>query len=224
MAQQKPSEPSRPADISLVQELPKQERTEHGQVIVAAGAVRPGTSKAPLPRAPFANDFVKLQEEYLEANGWELTGRNELGIGVWRDPLCAGSHRGVRQQIHVNDPKCPDGLLPQKDGPAQPLMQVVCPPTRWDATTEQAVTIQRRRDELGKPDGAVTPLERIDRQGKRIADLIGADARVAGELESLLKRAIPERPENLRTELTLLRRAIATAAQRLRPPVTEEAA
>lgn len=171
---------------------------------------------APPTRAPYANEFVVLQETYLEANGWELIGRNDLGIGVWRDPVSAGDNRGIRTEMYVDDPNCPDGKLPQKEGPPVTLFQVVCPPVRWDLTTEQAVACQRSRDEAGKRDGDVTPLERIDRLSRQISAMQGAEAKVATDLELLLKRSVPDRIEAARGELTLLRRAIQLAAQRLK--------
>jgi hypothetical protein len=195
---------------SLVLEPPKIPRNEIGQAIVDAGATRGKVEvkTAPPPRSPATDAHTKIVEEYLTGNGWEMVARDDYGRGVWRDPLTAGGDRGVRTKV---------GTLPKRDGGgSEDLFQVVCPPTRWDRSTEEAVSMQRSRDEAVKPTDELTPLERTDRQGEEIKRLLGAQIRAADLLDQLLKRQIPQQPQNLTAELVLVRSNIQAIARRLR--------
>lgn len=166
----------------------------------------PPTTFDPIPAA--SAEWVGQVEEYLTGNGWELVGKNHLGLGVWRDPCSAGDHRGVR--THVAD-------LPKAGakGSFEPLFQMVVPIARWDRTTDEAIAIQRGRDE-GRQQEDATPLEIIDQQGKRISQVTLSNHRIAATLEASLKRPIPEKAENLRAELTRLRREVQVLAQQLK--------
>lgn len=154
-------------------------------------------------------EFRSQADDYLEASGWEKIGTSPMGTGVWRDPLGAGDGRGVRTQV---------GELPKKDSPGytDPLFQVVCPPCRWDRTTEDATAVQSIRDESAKPEDDASPLERIDRLSAQTTAMLGGNAKVAQELESLLRRPIPEKQQNLQAEVVILRRAMAAAAAKLK--------
>lgn len=185
-------------------------RNELGQVIVSAEPRKPvnlvTTAFDPTPTTP--PEWLSQVEEYLTGNGWELVGKNNLGISIWRDPHGAGSHRGVR--THVAD-------LPKAGakGSFEPLFQMVVPIARWDRTTDEAIAIQRGRDENKQSEDS-TPLERIDQQSKRLGEVTATNLRIAATMEASLKRPIPEKAENLRAELTRLRREVQVLAQQLK--------
>ena len=185
---------------------PKVVKNELGQTIVEAGVTRNQKYEvrtAPPPLSPAQDAWQKQVAEYLQENGWE-----QESPGMWRDPMTAGGNRGVRS--HVDD-------LPKRNTTAtDPLFQTVCPPARWDRNTEEAITIQRQRDESAKPDGQLSPLERIDRMSDELKQLLAIQVRVAEDLERLLKRQVPETIQNLRPEVVLVRRAMMACAQRLR--------
>lgn len=185
------------------------------QLVLPAETKRNRVISAPLPKSPANDAWTEQAEKYLTSNGWETTGRNEYGVARWRDPLTAGGPRGVLTQI---------GVLPQREGPDKPLMQLVVPPARWDRNTEDAVGIQRKRDEHADPDAAErTPLGRVDHLGQLVSRMLGHEVRVAEDLLALLKRGVPEKAENLKVELLALRRAILANANALKTGVDKAA-
>lgn len=208
--EKKPQPPQQSAQQPLVTDGPQLERSEQGQVIVQAGAVRPGTNPltgapgGPQGPPPIESRWFAQASQYLTDNGWERLGQGETAYAVWQDPLGAGGSRSALMQV---------GELPKKGGGSEPLFQTVCPPARWDLPTEAAIATQRSRD-MALTDEP-SPLERISRQAKQIGALEDAQLALAGSLESMLKRAIPEKPENMRAEIILFRRAVQAAVERL---------
>jgi hypothetical protein len=216
------------AQPQQVGEVPKVDRAPTQvegltQVLVPANMLQRGQpGPTPLPIAPANAEYVAAQFEYLEDNGWENMGCNELGLARWRDPVASDDTRGVRQQVRVAGTK--DGMLPKQGGGSEPLYQTVVPPVRFDLTTEQAVTIQRRRDVVGKSDGSLTPSERADRFAGRVGKILGDNALAAKELRSLIRGPVPEKPDNMKAELMRLRRGIQDAANKISPAAVEEPA
>ncbi len=188
---------------------PEPVKNELGQTVVPPGG-KPAarTSNAPVPQPP-QSEFQSRADEYLVGNGWEKIGTNPFGDGIWRDPMSAGDGRGVRTQVG-------ELARPNSPGTKDPLYQVVCPPCRWDRATADAMAVQSSRDEAAKPDDDATPLERVDRLEARISEQLGQNVKTAQEMESLLRRAIPEKPDNMRAEIVVLRRALAAAAGKLK--------
>lgn len=205
-----------PVAVEDLQYAPTSDKVEGiRQVVTAAGVIQKGqaqrdvSDKVP-PRPTVDRDWLAQAREYLTANGWEPLGPGELA-NVWRDPLGAGDQRAVR--THVGD--LPKG--PTEAHGTNPLHQMVCPPARWDMLTEQAVVTQRMRDAALVKNADASPLERIDRMAAQIGQLENRLASLAADMESLLRRSVPDKGEDaLRREITHLRRAVQGAVARLR--------
>lgn len=189
---------------SLAEHKPEPRRNELGQVI-ASTEPRGGRAQSPFSTLPpIASEWQSQAEAYLADNGWE-----QVSTGVWRDPVSAGDSRGTRVQV---------GSLPKPNSPGvvEPLVQMVVPVSRWDRTTEEALQLQRMRDVAGKSEDSVSTLERIDRLSSKVTNLTDASNRIATLLNAGINRPMPEKPENVRAELTRLRREVQAAVAQLR--------
>ena len=71
-----------------------------------------------------------------------------MGVGIWTDP--AGSRKRAEKTTPVS--------LPAAGGGVETFYQMTGPPLAWDYPTEEAVRIQRERDQAG--DGSLEQLIR----------------------------------------------------------------
>lgn len=84
-----------------------------------------------------AFQFVNSAEEYLSSNGWRKVSVDWRGQGIWQDPV--GDAKTVITETIVT--------LPSKEKGTETIKQKVGSPVKWDYSAEEAVHIQRTRDE-----------------------------------------------------------------------------
>lgn len=159
---------------------------------------QPKTQQTSAP--PPANDWVAEADAYLKSKGWEKTGSNEFGIGIWEDP--AGSRAKPEPTTIIT--------LPGIGGTTETIKQMTAPPIPWSYNTMQAVQMQRQRDAAGNPEGG-TPLERLHKLEQRFAKLDNAHGQLVSGVEKLLRLPTPNKPEGFVALKNLAAEALANA-------------
>lgn len=82
---------------------------------------------------------VEEAREYLRKAGWIEESINDRGESFWTDPVGLGKRKGE---------KLPKAKLPGRDGTDPVIVtQTVCPPSSWTYSLQEAVRLQRGRDE-----------------------------------------------------------------------------
>lgn len=99
--------------------------------------IAPPSVNRPHPRLSFLGEA----EEYLRSRGWEMTGVNEAGLSLWRDPM---TNTGAKPEVKVM------AKLPLKGGGLEDIKQLCIPALPWDYPMQEAMQIQWQRDESAK--------------------------------------------------------------------------
>jgi hypothetical protein len=108
--------------------------------------------------APVALDWAAEAEKYLSERGWRHVGTDGFGRGIWQDPLAADPRQKGEMKVGA--------LLPNKEGEDTRVLQCFLPPAAWDCVTEQAVALQKARDDAGE-----TAEQRIARKERELNEL-----------------------------------------------------
>lgn len=106
-------------------------------------------------------DWLSQQEDYLLSRGWKNVGLNERGVGVWKDPNSSDGKPEHKEAV----------VLPVAGGGKEVVKQWYMPPAEWYFVTEEAVMLQRQRDE----------------KGERLEELVARKRKELGELEELVR-------------------------------------
>jgi hypothetical protein len=82
------------------------------------------------------------REEYLQEAGWTIARRDNDGKFWWNDPKAGGEpERRVGAELPISKKKGAD---------TESVLQLHCPPTPWEYTTDDAVRLQRYRELAGE--------------------------------------------------------------------------
>ncbi len=127
------------------------------QLLVPATAPELQKITAPQPGAPPPRDWLDERIEYLVSRGWERMGMNERGQVVWSDP---------RGNVSWKGELTPTVELPMKGGGKEIISQLICPPTQWYCSTDEALLRQHQRDRANE-----SLDEQIERKEKELAAL-----------------------------------------------------
>lgn len=154
---------------------------------------------------------IENEEEYLTSNGWEITGDYDYtGKHFWHDPEGAGPKTATPGPII---------RLPQRGGGFETHQQMQVPPAAWRHPHDKAVAIQQVRDKSkGKH---ISLQDRHNRLGKVLDETNHEIQLLFSEIDRLVKRQIPEKPDNIHAELMNTKRTLFAALAGCREKLTK---
>lgn len=90
------------------------------------------------PPLPQPDGYEKQCAEWLSSHNWRCSGRNARGSMIWADPLGATK----------TNPEGHAVTLKKKEGGMETFYQSTSGPIPWNYSTEEAMSIQRSRNEF----------------------------------------------------------------------------